>query len=139
MTNEENQRCAINYLIELKKSTNGYGAIWLDLAIKVLEQQPCEDTINRKEVLDIITDWFACGNIADGKPTMRLQVKALPSVTPTRPHGKWIEVIDEIDSLGNKTWHYKCSICGNRKSGWGDYKYCPDCGAKMVELQESEG
>ncbi len=51
--------------------------------------------------------------------------------------GKWIEVIDEIDSLGNKTWHHKCSICENENSGWGDYKYCPNCGAKMVESEGS--
>jgi len=53
--------------------------------------------------------------------------------------GHWIEVIDEIDSLGNKTWHQKCSICGNEDSGWGVYKYCPNCGARMIEQQaESE-
>lgn len=50
--------------------------------------------------------------------------------------GHWIEVIDEIDSLGNKTWHYKCSICGNEDSSCEYYKYCPNCGAKMQEVEE---
>ena len=50
---------------------------------------------------------------------------------PKTGTGRWIEVIDEIDSLGNKTWHHKCSICGNENSGWGNYKYCPNCGARM--------
>lgn len=45
MTREENQRCAINYLIELKKSTKGYSATWLDLAIKALEQTDVLDKI----------------------------------------------------------------------------------------------
>ena len=58
-----------------------------------------------------------------------LEVKAVTQQEPKTGH--WIEVIDEIDSLGNKTWHHKCSICGNEDSGWGDYKYCPNCGAKM--------
>ena len=44
---------------------------------------------------------------------------------------EWIEVIDEIDSLGNKTWHHECSICGSEDSGWGNYKYCPNCGRRM--------
>jgi hypothetical protein len=33
-----------------------------------------------------------------------------------------------------------CSICGSRYMGiHKDFKYCPNCGAKMVEPQESEG
>ena len=51
--------------------------------------------------------------------------------------GRWIEVIDETDSLGNKTWHHECSICGSDKSGWGTYKHCPDCGTKM-ESEDKE-
>lgn len=40
---EQDRRCAINYLNELKASTNGYAVNWLDIAIKALEQQPSED------------------------------------------------------------------------------------------------
>ncbi len=43
--------------------------------------------------------------------------------------GHWIEVIDEIDSLGNMTRHRECSICG--KTGCGEHKYCPNCGCRM--------
>ena len=69
----------------LQNHTNDYSEkshTAMMMAIKALETQPCEDAISRKKVLNIITDWFACGNIADGKPTMRAQIKALPSVTP---------------------------------------------------------
>jgi hypothetical protein len=62
-------------------------------------------------------------------------VENLPSVTPQQRTGRWIEVLDESDSLGNKTWHHECSICGSDKSGWGTYKHCPDCGTKM-EVEE---
>ena len=65
-----------------------------------------------------------------------MAIKALEQEPKT---GRWIEVIDEIDSLGNKTWHHKCSICGSVDSGWGANNYCPKCGAKMFEPQESEG
>ena len=45
--------------------------------------------------------------------------------------GRWIEVTDKTDRLGNGIWYHKCSICENEDSGWGEYKYCPNCGAKM--------
>ena len=42
--------------------------------------------------------------------------------------------------------HYKCTSCGYyiNFGQWGElytkeFKYCPNCGAKMVEPQESEG
>jgi len=53
-------------------------------------------------------------------------------------NAEWIEVIDEIDSLGNKTWHHECSICGSEDSGWGNYKYCPNCGRRMKGESDGE-
>lgn len=54
--------------------------------------------------------------------------------------GHWIEIVDEIDKFGNKTYHHECSVCGCDKSGWGEYRYCPNCGAKMSEMPTgSEG
>lgn len=62
MTHEENQRCAINYLIELKKSTKGYGANWLDLAIKALEAQSMDTKtyLKRREenYIEYNVEWF---------------------------------------------------------------------------------
>ena len=55
-------------------------------------------------------------------------IRNLPSVTPQEPKtGHWI----------NGNYHIRCSECGE------DYpyrlrNYCPNCGAKMVEPQESE-
>lgn len=72
----------------------------IEKALKILKSQPCEDCISRKKVLDIITDWFACGNIADGKPTMRAQVKALPSVKPKQT--KYNEIITQIEQARDK-------------------------------------
>lgn len=57
---------------------------------------------------------------------MREAIKVLEQEQKT---GHWIEVIDEIDSLGNMTWHHECSICG--KTGCGEHKYCPNCGCRM--------
>ena len=102
--------------------------------------QPCEDAISRQAVLNLmrgLTRW--CIRSEDGKwknvgllyDDVMFGIDKLSSVTPQQRTGQWIEVIDETDSLGNKTWHHECSICGSDKSGWGTYKHCPDCGAKM--------
>lgn len=94
-----------------------------DMAIKALEQQPCEDCISRAEALHILE----CN-----KHVYVEDIEELPSVTPKPIIGQWIEVIDDTDSSGRKkNWHYKCSICGNEDSGWGEFNYCPICGAEM--------
>ena len=60
-----------------------------------------------------------------------------PSVQPKAKTGRWIK---SRDSYGNN--HFTCSECGNDIAtkyaySWDD-KYCSECGAKMVEPQESE-
>ena len=69
----------------------------------------------------------------------------LPSVTPQEPKtGHWIEVAKYSDGKHE----IECSKCGSHIFDRGHansyivkekYKYCPRCGAKMVEPQESEG
>lgn len=112
-----------------------------DMAIKALKQQPCEDCISREEFERRIKP-YDTENKTD-KALYNFAHNILigcPSVTPQPKKGKWIEVIDELDSFGNKTWHYECSICKNKNSGWGDYKYCPNCGADMMEINvDKEG
>lgn len=87
-----------------------------------------------KEQRKLIDDTFdmaieALEQLTSYEQTINKLTKAISEQEPKE--GNWIEVIDEIDSLGNKTWHHKCSICGNEDSGWGNYKYCPNCGARM--------
>ena len=63
-------------------------------------------------------------------------VKAIPSAEP-KP-GQWI-LLDECSNSG-----YYCSECHKKvvKEGWSNtvkkIKYCPNCGAMMVEPQKSE-
>ena len=100
----------------------------LDMAIDALEQEPCEDAINREDVLMALTgEWT--------EPTDELihrfirRIKNLPSVNPQPKTGHWLHFSTSDD----------CSKCG-----WstGKYispsKYCPNCGCRMVEPQESE-
>ena len=76
-------------------------------------------------------------------------ISELPSVTPQEPKtGHWIERHDDWGNGIITDRRYKCSVCHGKHTDpetgeWHevfDYKYpfCPNCGAKMVEPQESE-
>ena len=127
------------------------------MAIEALEQQPCEDCISRQAVLSYICNDLEFGDEENGCDLERKIaqeeiynfVKKIPSVTPIskKKTGYWIDDADKIDAqFGKHT--YKCSKCGNYAeyfvSGtevWWDRikpNFCPNCGVKMVEPQESE-
>lgn len=101
----------------------------IEQAIKALEQEPCEDAINRQAVLDEAFE-------VDTKEYGRIEVvgvdaiDALPSVNPQEPKtGHWIEgkYKDTCD---------KCRCTYPKNIGFKNY--CPNCGSRMVEPQESE-
>ena len=59
-----------------------------------------------------------------------LMNKAVLTVTPQEPKtGHWID----INGI-----YAECSNCNEEIYITGDFKFCPNCGAKMVEPQESE-
>ena len=95
----------------------------IQMAIKVLEQEPCDDTVSRKALLD--KKWDVP---FDGKYIQVVDVgdiEELPSVQLARPKGHWINI--------DKT-HSKCDRCGavfEIVSANGGANYCPNCGCKM--------
>lgn len=123
MTREE----AIQALKKEKKTALHENKVAFDMAIKALEQEPCEDAVSRKALINAfpISDTYTLDDII-------ATIKFQPSVIPTREKGKWIEVTDTEFGIG-----YKCSECGRfiltesvdgRKLK--DYPYC-HCGADM--------
>ena len=79
----------------------------LDMAIKALEQQPCEDTISRQAAID------ACHNYEDGKDAyaygdvVEKRLKTLPSAEPDQ---RWIpcsERVPEEDTEVLISYRYK--------------------------------
>ena len=61
-------------------------------------------------------------------------IDTMPSVTPTERTGYWTYICNsEVNGLKI----VECSECGKRTYGSGNY--CPNCGCRMVEPQESEG
>jgi DNA-directed RNA polymerase subunit RPC12/RpoP len=124
MTREE----AIEYL-KLADTTVGKKiktriAEAIEMAIKALEQEPCEDAISRQAALDCLT---ATGlKKYDYILNARNKIKSLPSVAPQ-------------PKMGHKVFRdntYNCSECDSLVLN-GD-NYCAKCGAKMVDPQESE-
>lgn len=98
-----------------------------DMAIKALEQAPCEDCISREAVL-IELNKYLCGVPFDEKGIDEV-IKELPPVTPQPKTGYWIDD--------------KCSVCGKgtedliSSSEWyknEEPKFCPFCGIKLQEV-----
>ena len=113
----------------------------VEQAIKALEQQPCEDwnavldelkRIGRNAFKDD-TDYDNLFNFISGLPNVKQEPKI----------GHWIEGQTDNSNIHN----ILCSCCceGYPSKGHANsqytrekFKYCPNCGARMIALQESE-
>lgn len=104
------------------------------LAIKALEQESCEDCISRKVVKEQMIKY---GFKAPDMTVTEFVEDCLPSVTPTRPTGKWIvcDVVKFGDFVG--TEKYECSKCHHRVGAFKS-NFCPNCGARMTESEDKE-
>jgi hypothetical protein len=132
-------------------------------AIKVLEQESCEDCVSRQAVLDmatvIETDDYSGNEIMEVVDTD--DIKKLPSVTPVaciatvkfskedmrklvnekmkdivveRKKGHWIMTNDYLTAAYESIDYVKCSCCGEESLEEGNY--CPNCGAEMQGVEE---
>ena len=98
-----------------------------------------EDLISRQAVIDACDQSINLFEAVD-------RIKELAPVTPKPKTGHWIghrehcEMNNLIPSgLGSYFWCSECD-CGIDAKEWhrNNYNYCPNCGAKMIEPQESE-
>ena len=113
-------------------------AVILGKAIKALEQEPCEDCISRQAVEDAIAEMNVNGESLGYSVAYDI-LSDLPPVNPQEKTGHWIIKIKS--DLRGDMWptNPKCSVCGGEpyySNTIYDYKFCPYCGAKMVEPQE---
>lgn len=110
----------------------------LNMAIKALEQESCDDAINRAEAqtaiqcaakrycttsntpreIGVVTTEYLI-SITDATDALR----KLPPVTPKQKIGEW-----HINSDG---YYPYCSECKEEPKNREMTKYCPNCGAKM--------
>ena len=97
----------------------------LEMAIKALEQEPCDDAISRKAVIDLVvanhTELNGL-NVVMYSPLFK-DIKQLPPVNPQPKTGHWVKK----SQYGNDY----CSECGYELLMYGKTEYCPNCGAKM--------
>ncbi len=120
------------------------GGISLDMAIKALEQEPCEDAISRQAVIEQINCWIGSGEYRYTNATdyLNKRIKALQAVNPQEKVGYWmpIEYPTGVEAFGVKEMsaqELQCSECGKTVDiSDGDFKYCPYCKARMVEPQK---
>lgn len=105
------------------------------LAIEELEQEPCEETISKKAVLDVLAK-YDNDMKSDVYNEIFDSIDKLPPVNPDKT-GHWID--DGQYAEGHSEHVYRCSECGKTYIGYiGKYKECPDCGAKVDELTRRE-
>lgn len=108
----------------------------LEIAIKALEQEPCDDAISRQAVIDAIEDdnrngHYSCFATNNDAQCFKDVIRKLPSVTPQPKMGRWIYTGDYItDGM------LKCSKCGFEHDVSERFSYCPNCGANMQEEEE---
>lgn len=115
---------------ECKKSAEDHRQLagWLKDYKRLLDQKPCEDCISRQAVKEeMIKYGFHAPDM-----TVTEFVEDLPPVTSQPKTGHWIVLKDEYGDI------HEC-ICSNcNDDGNHKWKYCQNCGAKMIESQESE-
>ena len=116
-----------------------------DMAIEALEQRPCEDAISRQAAIDAIENTKAAmatdGEIYVAKINAEMNIQQLPPVSVAENVGRWKECEDNTSFVRQipRRW-LECSNCGwSCDLGYKSrYKYCPNCGKKMIGPQESE-
>jgi len=122
------------------------------LALEALKQMPCEDAISRQAVIDVIESmsnanpsyWNTC-NVVD-RGNLIDEIMELPSVTPQPKTGHWehggelsrVFIGGVLKGINYEDWHCSNCHCVVEQSIKPKWSYCPNCGAKMVEPQESE-
>ena len=102
----------------------------LEMAISSLEAEPCEDCISRHKAIVMVTAY-------EGKSAQIEALKKLSSVYPKSEQepktGHWIKGYTFPDGA-----YWKCDKCNELIKVKIPMRYCNNCGAKMVEPQESE-
>ena len=92
-----------------------------------LEAQPSEDCISREEAINE-ADNLSLETSYDNEKVEQM-LRDLPPVTPERPKGKWIRVVDRAGH-----WVWECDCKWQQRFAT---NYCPNCGAYNAEIKES--
>ena len=121
----------------------------LKLAIKALKQEPCEDAISRKSVLDSLVEYMDAFYNENGRMMysdhiitnadcndLKEWIRSFPSVNPQAKTGHWNAY--EVFQGGIKEEWLECSECKWSNALVIPRKYCPNCGARMMEKEDDK-
>ena len=117
------------------------------MAIKALEQESCDDCISRQavdtlvdELARAISDERCCMPRGRSTATIMQDILDLPSVTPQPKIGHWIKTPKAVMGEGYMWYCDKCEyqVYQDSSRPYPSERYCPNCGCRMVEPQESE-
>lgn len=123
-----------------KKKNYKHDSLWmtpsyyeaLEMAIKALEQEP--KTIQEKQAESEKYDKAFDDGYKNGYAQARFDYEQEPKT------GHWVAIDEEPHE------DYECDKCRYTISTYTanikphtEYKYCPNCGCRMIEPQESEG
>ena len=103
----------------------------LEMAISALSAEPCGYAISKDKVFDILDYWY--DEDSDGYVQACKSINELPSVHAEPRTGHWIYTGD-ITTDGM----CRCSECNTEFDPSEARRFCSNCGAKMVDPQESE-
>lgn len=132
----------LNRVVQIVANQNTIDA--LNMAIKALEQQPCEDEDNVGKSIVTAFQFGTAMGFAEKYDEMDRVIKA---VTPKEKTGHWIVDWSATSRLNRDRsltyeYHVHCDRCGYRWDYTTDKKgslvsnFCPNCGAKMLESEE---
>ena len=114
---------------------------FVEMAVKMMEKEPCEDCISRQAVFDmckkeidhISKNWqnyHSPSEAKSGFAYIATNINDLPPVNPQPKTGHWVRQTDDYHD------YYECEYCGIAV-GLDDIKnYCPNCGCRMSEGSE---
>lgn len=106
-------------------------------AIKVLEQEPCEDCISRAEAIEINEKYH--GQMPnDINYQIWQELNELPSIQPKPKTEHWILADEQNkEDVENDNYRFICSECqcSDIHAKGTIVPYCWNCGAKMIEPQ----
>ena len=152
MTNEEIESCIQTLRLLENTFLDDHGIFLndkhpdnIEKIITFLHEPPCEDCISREQTLKAFAEKCggecACceynGSGYDNAENCKL-IKSMPSVTPSRPRGKWIVEREEIttEDCFISYPHTKCSLC--KVEVRFATNFCPCCGADMRKSEDKE-
>lgn len=113
---------------------------FLEMPIKLLEQEPCGDAISRQAVLDMLEDINAeTDGVGFYYEHYVEYIKNLSPVTPKPTKLKTAHWVYKIYGGFHEQGDWYCSHCDYQFNyGNGHTKHCPECGYEMSEPSTEE-